>query len=288
MGNILEHNGVVVIDEFQRLSISILEDLTAYHPSGKLILSGSSLGVVRKIFEPGSPLLGFFTPFKLSLINPIDILSSLKDHFKPIDSIELSCYLRDPWLIPLVSDIALRLVYTYACKYWHVVRALLGESFAEEERALTKVYDSILFLLGSFRWKLNEIANILYSRGLIKEPSSSHLSGFVKNLIEMDLIIPIKIYNSRRKIYRLKSPLMEAFYYLDFKYEVSERQVSLDEVRPTIEFLIRKHVEDFIADLLARYYNGRRGYSLSPKINIIITRRNRPILVGEVNGEVMV
>ncbi len=282
VGKLLENDRVVVIDEFQRLPMSILEDLTMYHPHGRLILSGSSLGVVRKIFSPKSPLLGFFIPFKLSLINPIDIISSLRDLFKPEDAVELSCYLRDPWLIPLATDDSLKLVYTYACRYWQVVRALLGEAFAEEERALTKLYESILLLLGSFKWRIGEIASILYSRGLIREPSSSHLAGFVKNLVEMDLVRSLKIYNSRRKIYRLKSPIMEAFYYLDSKYEVSERQVSLSEVKPAIEFLIRKHVEDFVADLLAQYYGGRREYLMSPEVDLIVTRRGRPVLVGEV------
>ena len=282
VGKALKEGRVVVIDEFQRLPMSVLEDLTVYHPHGRLILSGSSLGVVRRIFDPKSPLLGFFTPFKLSLISPIDILTSLGKVFRPEVAVELSCYLRDPWLIPLATEDAPTLVYTYACRYWQVVRALLGEAFAEEERTLTKIYESILFLLGSFTWKLGEIASILYSRGLIREPSSSHVAGFVRNLVDMDLVRSIKIYNSRRKIYRLKSPIMEAFYYLDSKYEVSERHASLEEVRPAIEFLIRKHVEDFVADLLAQHYGGRREYLIDPEVDLIVTRRGRPILVGEV------
>lgn len=282
VGKVLRRGGTAVIDEFQRLPMSALEDLTTHHPQGRLILSGSSLGVVRRILNPKSPLLGFFTPFKVSLINPIDILSSLKGRFGPQDAVELSCYLRDPWLIPSAEGDALTLVHTYACKHWEIVKALVGEAFAEEERTLTKVYESILLLLGSFRWRANEIASILYSRGLIKEPSTSHIAGYMRNLTDMDLVTTLKIFDSRRKIHRIKSPIMEAFYYLESKYEVSERDVSISEVRPAIEFLVRKHVEDFVADLLAHYYGGRRECMMKPEVDVIVTRRGKPVLVGEV------
>ncbi len=283
VGAVLERGGVVVIDEFQRLPWWVLEDLTAYHPEGRLILSGSSLGVTRRVFGPRSPLLGFFTPYKLSLVRPADIVPAVTGRYGAVRGIEAAAYLRDPWLIPLYrgGDVA-RFVYEYSCRYWESVKALLGEVFAEEERMLTKTYEAVLSLLGSRVWRLNEVANILYVKGLLKEPSSSHVAGFVRNLVEMDLVAPLKIYGSRRKIYRLKSPIMEAYYYLDSKYDVSEREVMYSEVEPTVKLLLRLHVEDLVAELMAEYYRGRREYSLKPEIDLIVTRRGKPVAIGEV------
>jgi len=283
VGSLLEEERIVVIDEFQRLPESVLEDLTEYHPKGRLILSGSSLGAVRKIFEPKSPLLGFFTPYKLSLIQPLDILSALLQKYSPIKAVELASYLRDPWLIPLYGDEDITtFIYKYTCKYWQVVKALLGEVFAEEERTLTKIYEAIISLLGSRIWKIKEIANTLYTKGVISEPSSSHVSGFMKNLIEMDLVEAIKLYESRRKYYKLKSPIMETYYFLENKYDVSERQVSLSEVKPALEYSIRLQVEDYLADLTAQIYEGRREYSVMPEIDSIITVRRKIKAVVEV------
>jgi len=283
VGSLLEEERIVVIDEFQRLPESVLEDLTEYHPKGRLILSGSSLGAVRKIFEPKSPLLGFFTPYKLSLIQPLDILSALLQKYSPIKAVELASYLRDPWLIPLYGDEDVTtFIYKYTCKYWQVVKALLGEVFAEEERTLTKIYEAIISLLGSRIWKIKEIANTLYTKGVISEPSSSYVSGFMKNLIEMDLVEAIKLYESRRKYYKLKSPIMETYYFLENKYDVSERQVSLSEVKPALEYSIRLQVEDYLADLIAQIYEGRREYSVMPEIDSIITVRRKIKAVVEV------
>lgn len=283
VGNLLEKDYVVVIDEFQRLPEHILEDLTCFYPKGRLILSGSSLGIVRKFFEPKSPLLGFFTPYKLSLIRPVNIFSTLVKSYDPVKSLELASYMRDPWLIPLYNgEDIVSFIYRYSCKYWQTVKALIGEVFFEEERTLTRTYEAILSLLGSRVWKVKDIVGILYAKRIIKEPSSSYVSGFIKNLMDMDLVEGIKLFKTRRKYYRLKSPIMETFYYLESKYDVSEREVSLDEVKPTLENIIRLEVEDFIADLFACYFKGRREYSLDPEIDFIITLRNKILAVGEV------
>ncbi len=217
------------------------------------------------------------------MIKPIDIFSTLIKYYDPVKSLELASYMRDPWLIPLYGgENTILFVYKYSCKYWQVVKALIGEVFAEEERTLTKTYEAVLSLLGSRVWRIKDITGILYAKGVIKEPSSSHVSGFIKNLVEMDLVESIKLFKTRRKYYRLKSPIMETFYYLENRFDVSEREVSLDEVRPELEKIIRLEVEDFIADFFAHYSSGRREYSLDPEIDFIITLRKRILAIGEV------
>lgn len=57
-------NKSVVIDEFQRLDENILEEISILHPKGRLLLSGSSLRILKKFFEPKSAFLGFFVPLK--------------------------------------------------------------------------------------------------------------------------------------------------------------------------------------------------------------------------------
>ena len=282
IGKILKSGGTAVIDEFQRLPHSTLEDLTEYHPSGKLILSGSSFGVVKKIFEPSSPLLGFFTPYKLSLLNPVDLIVEFSKHYSPVKTIEAASLLVDPWLIPLFKGDATKLIYEYACRYWHTVKALIGEVFAEEERTLTALYEATLSLVGSGVWKPKDIASILYTRGLVKEPSSSTIAGHLRNLIEMDLVEAIRIYRSKRKYYRLKSPIIECFYYLDDRYEVSEREVSYSEVKPTLEKLLRTQIEKLAASFMAQLVGGRREYILKPEVDFIVTVRGKPALIGEV------
>ena len=49
---LLSENKRVVLDEFQRLNESTLEELSVLHPKGQLLISGSSLRIVKKIFEP--------------------------------------------------------------------------------------------------------------------------------------------------------------------------------------------------------------------------------------------
>ncbi|RLG50568.1 MAG: hypothetical protein DRN96_07365 [Thermoproteota archaeon] len=98
----------------------------------------------------------------------------------------------------------------------------------------------------------------------------------------MDLVEAVKIYRSRRKYYRLKSPIMECFNYLDSRHEASEREVPYSEVNPTLERLLRSQVERLIADFIAQLLEGRREYMLKPEVDFIVTVRGKPAAVGEV------
>ncbi|RLI91743.1 MAG: ATP-binding protein [Candidatus Altiarchaeales archaeon] len=288
--NLLDQNKIVVIDEFQRLSESILEEIVLSHPRGKLILSGSSLRVVHKIFSPSSTLLGFFSPLKLSLIPPRDIITSLSKKFNPELTIELSTFLRDPWLIPFYSNEKIeRFLYRITTNLQATIISLIGEIFTEEEREITNVYEALLSLIGSGVFKNKELASILYSRNVISEPSSSHINQYIKNMEEMDLIEGCRLYGSKMRFNRLKSPIMNIYYYLDDRYNISERYAGFNEVKPTLNKLINLEIQNFCADIFAEFYNGRKEYFLSPdkEIDFIITKRNKPVCVGEVKwGEV--
>ncbi|EDY34218.1 Archaeal ATPase superfamily, partial [Aciduliprofundum boonei T469] len=84
----------VVIDEFQRLPEEVWDDIASVHPSGRLILSGSSMSVVSKLLSKNSPFLGIIYPYRLGLIRAKDILNSLL-------SISLREAMKCPYLVIL-------------------------------------------------------------------------------------------------------------------------------------------------------------------------------------------
>jgi uncharacterized protein len=282
---LLNNDETVVIDEFQRLEESFLEELTLLHPKGRLVVSGSSMKIVKKVFEPRSALLGFFTPLKIGFISPKDALGRLKEDFNPSQVIELATFLREPWMIPLFGkEDTIEFVYKVVTKSKFIISALLGEVFSEEERGLSRRYEAILKLVGSGIWNTKELASLLYSRKLISDSSVTNIMQYLKNLEEMELIEAIKIFNSKRNFYRLSSPIMNVYYYLDSRYNISNREISIEEVRPTLEKLINLEIQNFVADLFAEKNNGRKEYYISPdkEFDFIVTKRNRLEIVGEV------
>ncbi|MBI2147592.1 AAA family ATPase [Candidatus Woesearchaeota archaeon] len=278
---LLKENKPVVIDEFQRLEETFLEELTLLHPKGKLVLSGSSLRIIKKIFEPKSPLLGFFTPLSIGFIKPSEMLLNKKLKTQ----IDLFPFLREPWTIPLYAEEdPLRFVYTLVIQSKLVITALIGEIFVEEERGLTNKYEAILGLIGSGIWNTKELTSLLYSRKLIPDPSPTHLIQYIKNLEEMGLVESIKLHKTKGNYYRLSSPLMNVYYYLESRYDIGSRDVSFEEMKPTLQKLIHLEIQNFIADLFAEIYHGRKEYFFSPEkeVDFIITVRNKPAIIGEV------
>ena len=287
---LLSENKTVVIDEFQRLNESTLEELSILHPKGKLILSGSSLRITKKFFEPKSPLLGFFTPIKMSLIQPSDMLLNLHKKIQDEKLIEICTFLREPWIIPNYNEEeTINFIYNIVTKSKQIITGLIGEIFTEEERELTKKYEAILSLVGSGIWNTKELTSILYSRKLIPDPSPTHLIQYLKNLEEMELVESINLHKTKGKYYRLISPLMNIYYYLDSRYDISSRTISLEEVKPTLQKLINLEIQNFIADLFSEIYDGRKEYFVSKdkEVDFIITKRNKPEIIGEVKWKII-
>jgi len=85
----LRKGGIAVIDEFQRLPEVYWSLISTWAPSGILVAIGSSYGIVNRVFDKNSPLLGFFTPIEIGLLHYEDVLSQLED---PV----LSVLFRDP------------------------------------------------------------------------------------------------------------------------------------------------------------------------------------------------
>ncbi|EDY36532.1 Archaeal ATPase family [Aciduliprofundum boonei T469] len=278
----LMNGKTVVIDEFQRLPEEVWDDIASVHPSGRLILSGSSMSVVSKLLSKNSPFLGIIYPYRLGLIRAKDILNSLFSYLSPEKAIEVAPYLRDPWTIPLFTSPekffpSLLNILPYA------IPALIGEIFTEEERELTKTYYSIISLIGEGYLDYREIASILYTRKIIKSPASSSVLPYIKNLRDMGILREIKRYGKKRYVYEIDSEPAKMFYYLDSRYDLS-REITYDEVKPTLDKLHNLAIERFVADLFAELYGGRVEYlkEANREIDILITKRNKPIIVGEV------
>ncbi len=77
---------------------------------------------------------------------------------------------------------------------------------------------------------------------------------------------------------------MNIYNYLDARYNISKRQISLNEIKPTLEKLINFELQNFIADIFANIYDGRKEYFVAAdrEIDFIITQRNKPVVIGEV------
>ena len=116
-------------------------------------------------------------------------------------------------------------------------------------------------MIGEGIWNTKELTSILYSRKLIPDPSPTHLIQYLKNLEEMELVESIKLYKTKGRYYRLISPLMNIYYYLDSRYDISNRTISLEEIRPTLQNIINLEIQNFIADLFAEIYEGRKEYA---------------------------
>lgn len=286
VSELLSDGKTVVIDEFQRLPETVLERISSVHPKGKAILSGSSMRVVKKLVGSKSPLLGLVMQYRLGLIRPANILRELAKKMDAVRAIEVAPYLADAWAIPFYKkeNDSARTIYGTLAYSKFTIPALVGEVFAEEERQFTKVYDAVLRLVGAGEWNYKNIAKMLADRKIIERADSSLILPYIKNMVGMGLMEPVPLFSSRKKMYKLSSPLMEAFYYLDDRYDFEESDVSFEEAHPAIETLRNLAVQNFIAELFASVYNGRRECYTTPSIELdfIITVRNKPVLVGEV------
>ncbi len=282
--DLISNEKCVVIDEFQRLPLNFLEEIATLHPHGKLVLSGSSLRVMKEIFGEKSPLLGLVQPYILSMAKARDVLDSLVKTMPAKAAIEIAPYVRDPWTIPIYIGDDKDFLYNLAKSSKLIVPALIREIFTEEDRELTNTYSSILALIGAGTYDYSEIANILYTRGILKRQDTSLVIPYIRNMEAAGILEGVRVYGTNKKRYRLSSAAMELFYYIDSRYDLEERDVSFDEMAPALENIRNLHIENFLADLLAETLGGRKELikSAGMEIDILITKRNKPVFVGEV------
>lgn len=276
----LNKGKTVVLDEFQRLSAEVIERLTIAHPRGILLLSGSSMAVIRSLTGTGSPFLGLVKEFKIGLIDPRDMI----EHVNSEAFLDYMVYLRDPWLIPMMKGTSiLRDLYDVVTHIPWTIPSLVGEVFIEEDRKLTAIYEGITRCIGAGRGRPSEIASILYARGVINKDSSSAIVPYIKNLLKMGILKEVKLHNRKGVVYRMLSPIFSVFYYIAEKYPLEYLPPTFKTAKKNIMRVHALCYEDFIVDLVAHILDGQVMYSTFPEIDgIIVDRKGRIIAAIEV------
>ncbi len=278
----LREGKTCVVDEFQRLPVRPLEDIARAHPSGRLILSGSSMRTTEEFMGRNSPLLGLVIPSRLDLVRPSDLLASLSGPMTGEHALGLAPILRDPWTTTILDGEPFMERFVAGLRL--MVPALVGEIFMDEERSLTQVYAAILSLIGGGHQDTWEIAQILGSRGIVRTGASANVLPYMNNMVGMGLLERTRAYGTKKFIYSMPSFPMGLYYYLDSRYGFSDRDVTYSEVAPTVEARLRLGIEGFLADLFAEALGGRKELykAYDNELDLLVTVRNRPKLVGEV------
>jgi len=277
--NALKRGECVVIDEFQRLPENYWDLLALAHPSGRLVLSGSSFGVVEKVFSRRSPLLGLVNPLRIDVVSYADAVSSLLGKLGPEKALLWAILVRDPWVIPF-ADLSLHPAVFIAENAGRLAIAstgLVGEVFVEEERRLTTLYEAVLRLLAEGYWKPAEIAGVLAPRGLL-EGGAPAVVGILERMVKMGLARKLKVWRSggAKAYYRHSSSLLSLVYYLDQKFSVSEGYPATPEAANTA---LGREAETCIAELLAERYSGVPGFHVSPRgdVDVVVLKARKPI-----------
>jgi len=250
----LENEKTIVIDEIQRLPEEFFDRLHNIGVKGRLIAITSTIWLTKELLGKRSPLLGLFSEFRMDIIDERDILLNLHDRIKdPKELIEYAVFLREPWLIPLWEETE-SFFDALPFNVKITVPALIGEIFTEEERQYSRIYDAILKAIANGKRISTEIASYLYSLRLIPAEDPSLVHPFLKILQNIGLIEKIKIYEKNKYYYRISSPIVDYYYYLDAKYGISEREIQFLQAKKVLEIKMPHYVEQFIMNLLSKIF----------------------------------
>ncbi len=191
--------------------------------------------------------------------------------------------MRDPWILEFVDlkgekEEILRQIIQ-AIKY--NARSLIGEVFQEEDKELTERYEAILKALGDGCNTPSKVAN--YVSGLLTTPlKSQDVKKYISNLVEMGIAEKIKVYGKRRHIYKIESPLLDLFHYLDARYGFYEMQLPLDMLIDRAKEKLPFYYEDFVVKLFAEMLGCQVQKTFEPEFDGVLMRGKRLIAVIEV------
>ena len=290
----LKDEKCVVIDEFQRLPPRYWDFLAIRHPSGCLVLVASSLGVVSKVFDSRSPLLGLVQPLRIDPLHLSDVVVSLAPRMESYQAVLWSLLLREPWFAPFLgnawtSTAPWSYVASRAYELAQVTRGLVGEVFEEEERRLTRLYEAVLRLLGAGLWNSARIASMLYQRGLLPRASPSLVTGILDKLVKIGLVTKTRLWKTRgaKIYYRHSSPLLAIVYGMMEKHGIDESPYySRSLVENTALQLFSRELRFSLGELMAEYHGGIQAYTVLPQGegDIVVLREDgkKPIAAYEV------
>jgi len=283
----IEKGKNVVIDEFQRIPVEFWDmlSISRYRGRGRLILCGSSLSIVNKVFDKRSPLLGIFKPIHIDLIHPGDILREFLKKFRVRDAVIWGVLARDPWILGLVEpvkDPTTTLINNYK---WltSTVGGLIGEVFEEEGRKLTRLYDAVLRLLATGHWSSDQLTHSLHNSGLIEKYESGIVTGILNQLTKMGFVDKLKLLYTRgaRTYYRHRSSLLSLLLYIDERFGYTYEEPSKED----IDSRLGLETQFFIGEILSIYKRLGLGYMIMPggegDIDIILLSKGKPVIAYE-------
>jgi len=258
----LDSNKTVVVDEFQRLPTDFFDFLHFMEIHGKLILITSTLFLTKKLINSNSPLLGLFAEIPIGLISLEDTLKALSVfNYSKKERLETAILLREPIAIDFFDENKgpREIIAEIVLMSMKSIPALIGEIFFEEQRVLSAIYEGILRGIAIGKINSGELTNYLFSKKLLQKDDPSVIQQYLTNLISFGILKKIEIFNKKRFVYKLTSPLLRIYYYADEKYNLSERRVTEKELAPIVDELIPRIVEDSIRETFAEKYGLRES-----------------------------
>ena len=249
----VQQRRTIVIDEFHRLGEEFLDVLHSSRKSGKVILITSTLLLAKKLLSGNSALLGLFNEIQVDIISLDDALRELKDRkVSKKDRLELAILAREPLAIDYLSSedsvhTAVRILLGSA----QSVPALIGEIFTEEERVNTMVYNGIMSAVATGNVSSGRISSYLFSRKLIQKDDPSIVQQYLLNLLKFGLMRRVAIFNKKKFVYKIQSPLVRLYFYAQEKLGLSERQVSERELVDLVTTVMPRIVEDNVRELIS-------------------------------------
>lgn len=273
-----------VIDEFQRLPTDFLDFLHAYHERLNVTLISSTLWLSSKLLGKGSPILGLFEEFRMGLIDEKDILRFLFTKEKGKEAVEKAVYMREPWLIEMVNGEIRSEMARILREQRNTFVGLIGEIFSEEDRLLKESYLAALTAVSTGKMKSTEIASHLFSRKILKKDDPSMVQSYLRILEQIGLIEKVYVANRRYDQFKISSPALDLYLYLDGKYGFSELDVPQTEIRRVVDEKTPHYVEEFFRTLLSKIYGAKPGKVVEKdyEVDIVLSSFRKPSLVGEV------
>jgi len=285
VAEVLMGGGTAVIDEFQRLPGKYWDYLASLRGSaaGRLVLCSSSLGVARRVFGPGSPLLGVLNPFHVDIAAFPDTVASLSSVLDPVEAVLWGVVARDPWILSFIEPGGdpVRALALKASGLVMAASGLIGGVFEEEERQLTRLYDAVLRLLARGVWSSKALAARLHSASLISSPSPGIVTGVLSQLESMGLVAKVRLWRTRgaRYYYKHRSPLLSVLYSVaDLVDELAAARGVEDAIRRSLDAELRFS----IGELLAERSGAVQAYTMLPSgkggVDVVLLARGRRLL----------
>ncbi len=283
----IAENKVLIVDEFHRLGDSFFDFLHALPKKGRIILVSSTLFLSKKMLSEKSALLGLFEEVPIGLIRLTNALTALqKLPLSKKEALELAIILQEPIAVDYMDNKkkAREIFSAVLLGSLQAIPALVGEIFSEEARSLSAAYEGILRAIASRKENSGEISQHLFSKNILKKDDPSIIQQYLNNLISFGLIRRIEIFGKKKFVYKLTSPLIKAYYYLDEKYNFSEQLTEQKNLLPLLDEIIPYLVEDAVRKSLAEKYGFKETIIQENDVEIdgCLLRFQKPEILLEV------